>query len=105
MHLRERQQGAPMPDRTFGAGFGGFGMAGGAAVPNIKGERSGLPPTSLAEILARRNIQFNPFQSGKQGLPQKMPQGQPVPPMQGQPAMMQNQGQPDADAKSGQTAA
>lgn len=72
------------PDRNRGpkTGFGGFGMAGGAAVLNVKGERSGLPPTSLAEILAQRNIQFNPFQSSKQGLPQKMPQVQPAPPMQ-----------------------
>ena len=87
--LRERQQGAPMPDRTFGAGFGGFGMAGGAAGPNVKGDRSGLPPMSLAEILAQRNIQFNPFQSGKQGLPQKMPQGEPMPQVQPAPPMQE----------------
>lgn len=90
--LRERQKGAPMPDRTFGSGFGGFGMAGGAAVPRVQDARSNLPPMSLAEILAQRNIDFNPFQGSKQGLPSKLmpPQGQPMPP-QGQPPQAQPQ--------------
>jgi len=73
-------------------GFGGLGMGGGTAVPSVKGERSNLPPMSLAEILARRNIDFNPFQSSKQGLPSNLmpPQGQPMPP-QGQPPQAQPQ--------------